>query len=192
MTDDTTFPPDGPSEPLEAPQKPEKVPGAKKAALVKSAKEKGLGNILTFTPPKTLTDGLVKRKTYWKAYNERVADEICARLLAGTPLAQICAADGMPDYTTVRRWEESHPEFAEKSAKAKREGSHYIADDCMRIADDESIDPSHKRIMVDTRLRLIKAWHRKAYGDNLAVGGDESSPVRFFIDGLSDKEPSKS
>ncbi len=103
-------------------------------------------------------------------------------------MASICQAAHIPHFVTIWQWSKDNEDFRLKLEQAKRDGSHYIADDCLRIADDTTIDPMHKRIMVDTRLRLIKSWHRRAYGDNVQLSGEEGNPVRFFIDGLSDRE----
>ena len=103
------------------------------------------------------------------SYTEAVAEEICLRLIRGEPLARICDDERMPNYSTVRRWENEYPDFAALSARAKQDGTHYLADDCIRISDDSTLDPANKRIMVDTRLRLIGKWHRKAYGDKQEV-----------------------
>ena len=80
-------------------------------------------------------------------------------------MAAICRMDGMPSYVTVWNWEQSDPEFLNLSLSARERGTHYMADDCLRISDDLDLDPRHKHIMVDTRLRLIGKWNRKIYGD---------------------------
>lgn len=171
--------------PTSKPDKPK--PGERTAAIVLDAKQRFGINLLKVEPR---PDAPKPRRNYREVlYSEDVAKELFARVLSGEPMARICAEDHMPSYVTVWQWQQDKPEFKESLEKAKREGSHYIADDCVRIADDQTIDPMHKRIMVDTRLRLIKSWHRKAYGDNVQLSGDENgSPVRFFIDGLSDRE----
>lgn len=160
-------------------------PGEFNAAVVKDALEKTGKNILKFTPHTPLPQ---RRDYRERLYSEEVADIIVKRLVEGETMAAICSTDDMPSVSNVWRWQKAHPEFKERMEDAKRNGSHYIADDCIRISDDPTIDPMHKRIMVDTRLRLIKCWHRQAYGDNIQVSGDQQNPVRFFIDGLSDRE----
>lgn len=189
MTDKTG--PENPPQTLPKPVEEQKrKPGQWVAETVKDAKERLGLNLLSFDPPAELVEAIKsKRNPKVKiTYSESVASEICDLLLTGMPLAKICAMPNMPNYSTVYQWQEMHEEFRKRMEESKRVGSHYIADDCIRIADDESIDPAHKRIMVDTRLRLIKSWHSKAYGDNLKLAGDENGgPVRFFIDGLSDR-----
>lgn len=113
-------------------------------------------------------------------YTPELADIICERLANGEPLAKICRDDDMPGYSTVRRWESDKPEFQALSLRARMDGTHFLADDSIRIADDTEIDPQHKRIMVDTRLRLIGKWNRKDYGDKntTELTGADGGPVR--------------
>jgi len=102
-------------------------------------------------------------------YSKEIADLICQRLIRGEPLARICDDEGMPHYTTIRRWEDENPEFRSLSSRAKQDGTHWLADDCLRIADDPSLDPADKRVRIDTRLRLIGKWHAKAYGEKIDI-----------------------
>lgn len=113
-------------------------------------------------------------------FNEAMAEEICRRLAMGTPLAKICLDDDMPAYSTVRKWEAENPEFSALSARAKVDGTHYMADECIEIADAKG-DPADKRIRIDTRLRLIGKWNRKVYGDasTLKHTGPDGGPVQF-------------
>lgn len=102
-------------------------------------------------------------------YTPELAARICERLSKGDPLARICADETMPHYATVRNWERDNEEFLALSTRAREDGTHFIADDCIRISDDLKIDPAHKRIMVDTRLRLIGKWNAKKYGERQVV-----------------------
>jgi len=94
-----------------------------------------------------------------------IIEEIAERLSRGEPLARICDLEHMPSYSTVRRWEAENADFQAISARAKIDGTHFMADDCLRIADDPEIEPADKRIRVDTRLRLIGKWNAKQYGE---------------------------
>lgn len=116
-------------------------------------------------------------------YSDEVAGKICERLMTGEPLKVICADESMPCYITVLKWQRDFPEFANLSARAKMDGTHALADDSLKIADDMTIDVAHKRVMIDTRLRLIGKWNSKVYGDKLALGGaDDLPPVKAAID----------
>ena len=44
-----------------------------------------------------------------------------------------------------------------------------LADECISIADNPTLDPNDKRIRIDTRLRLIGKWNAKKYGDKIAM-----------------------
>ena len=95
-------------------------------------------------------------------------------------MARICREDDMPGYSTVRKWESENPEFLALSLRAKADGTHFMADDSIRIADDPTIDPQRARLMVDTRLRLIGKWNSRAYGDKVQaeVTGAEGGPLQ--------------
>ena len=94
--------------------------------------------------------------------------------------------DEMPSYTTLKKWQRDVPEFASLSARAKEDGTHFLGEDSLRIADDLEIDPQHKKIMIDTRLRLIGKWNTKAYGDKVETvhsGGVEIKQItRRIVD----------
>jgi len=109
-------------------------------------------------------------------YTPEIAEAICERLANGEPLARICRDDEMPAYSTVRKWESENAEFSALSARAKQDGTHFLADDSLRIADDKQIETQRAKLMIDTRLRLIGKWNAKAYGDKVALtGGDPAS-----------------
>lgn len=103
------------------------------------------------------------------SFTKEMGDMICERLLRGEPLARICDDPEMPAYTTVRNWEDQNPEFLALSTRARIDGTHYMADDCIKIADQDGLDPADKRIRIDTRLRLIGKWNRKVYGEKQEV-----------------------
>lgn len=100
-------------------------------------------------------------------YSDEIADKVCERLANGEPLRKICSDSKMPSFTTVWKWEKDMPEFAKLSARARDIGTHNLADECIEIADNPAIDPANKRIMVDTRIRLIGKWNAKSYGDKI-------------------------
>ena len=108
---------------------------------------------------------------------ETVVAEIIERLSSGEPLARICDDDHMPHFSTVWRWEEDDEEFRKLSQRARAHGTHFIADDCIRIADDDQLDAPDKRVRIDTRLRLIGKWNAKVYGDKITHGNDPENPM---------------
>lgn len=124
------------------------------------------------------------------SYNEAIASEIVERLSNGEPLKKICRDEHIPSYITVLRWQRVHPEFDNLSSRAKAEGTHALADECIEIADNPDIDPQNKRIMVDTRIRLIGKWNSRAYGEKVEMATTATVAVThtLAVDHLSIEE----
>ena len=118
-------------------------------------------------------------------FDQAIADQVCERIANGEPLAQICRnSERMPSVTTLWNWTQENRSFAESIARARAIGCDVIADDCLRIADTpvEGIRTKqtpdgtetwtedmlgHRKLQVETRLRLLSKWHPKKYGDRL-------------------------
>ncbi len=123
-------------------------------------------------------------------YNEEIAEEICERLSIGQTLSSICNLEGMPNYSTVWRWESSNENFRNKSAHARKIGTHALADDCIRIADDPMLDAAEKRVRIDTRLRLLGKWNARQYGDKIEIENTGAKPLNVtFTIGDRNSEP---
>ena len=114
-------------------------------------------------------------------YTQKLADEICTRLAGGEPFSTICRDEHMPAFCTLWRWERAHPEFKAQTQMALEHGTHYLASDCLRIADDTEMDVANRKLMVDTRMRLIGKWNRKGYGDKIEV--EETKKLEDFSEG---------
>ena len=135
-------------------------------------------------------------------FNQEDADTICAGLAEGHSLLSICEAMGLP-YGTAYQWEVDNPEHAKNSARAREIGCHLLAEQCIRIADDDTRDwepvkdadgqvidvkvngehVQRAKLRIDTRMRLIGKWLPKIYGDKIAVGGaDDLPPIKTMDD----------
>lgn len=132
-------------------------------------------------------------------YSEKLAAAICERLACGEPLAKICRDDAMPSYSTVNKWIAEKPEFSEHSARAKQHGTHYLADESIEIADEPlpddpeaaRVDVAHRKLKIDTRIRLIGKWNQRDYGDKTTVAGDPDAPLippGFILKGIPGAE----
>jgi hypothetical protein len=110
-------------------------------------------------------------------YNQEIAEMILDKLADGKPMKVICKEEGMPCYMSVLRWQRRHPEFGDLVARAKVDGTHALADECIEIADEKKADPADRRVRIDTRLRLIGKWNATIYGDKVAVGGADDMPA---------------
>lgn len=111
-----------------------------------------------------------------------VVAEIIERLSGGEPLARICTDDHMPHFSTVWRWEDDDEEFRKLSTRAREHGTHFMADDCLRIADDPGLEPPDKKVRIDARLRLIGKWNAKKYGDATTVKHADADGEKLQLD----------
>lgn len=118
-------------------------------------------------------------------YTAAVAQAICEQLATGQNMVSICSADDMPCDRTVRTWVEKYPEFAAAIADARVRGFDAIAAECKAIADtpvdgietttraDGSVEVKrcdmlgHRKLQIETRLKLLAKWDPKRYGERL-------------------------
>lgn len=121
-------------------------------------------------------------------FNQEIADQICERLANGESLARICKDENMPGYSTVRRWEDENEKFRAISMRGRRDGTHFMADECLEIADNPTLDPQDKRVRIDTRLRLIGKWNAKEYGDKLDLNHGVTEEMAEVMKRLRSRE----
>lgn len=134
-----------------------------------------------------------KQKGRPSTYTQEVADEICERIANGEPLRQICRDDKMPPWRTVYEWQAAHADFFARIAHARELGEDAIAQECMMIADTPQIGSKsvskatgveiteadmieHRRLQIDTRLKLLAKWNPRKWGDKMAIGGASDLP----------------
>ncbi len=126
-------------------------------------------------------------------YTPELAAEICERLGKGEPLTVICSGKHMPCDNTVRVWAERDAVFSGDIARARSRGYDALAAECLQIAntplegvetttDDKGTTEKradmlgHRKLQIETRLKLLAKWDPKRYGDKLALGGDPDAP----------------
>lgn len=100
-------------------------------------------------------------------YSDALAEAVCERIATGERLRAICADDDMPSIPTVSKWLMRRPEFNLAYARAREAQQHLENERALEIADDPSIPPEHKRIMVDTRKWTAERLNRKSYGNSV-------------------------
>lgn len=108
-----------------------------------------------------------------------VVPAICEQLSKGTPLAEICRGEGMPTDAAVMLWVQEDEGIAFQIAQARARGYDAIAQDCLAIADTPSPvnqfgstdtgDVAHRKLRIETRLKLLAKWDPKRYGDKQQV-----------------------
>jgi hypothetical protein len=135
-----------------------------------------------------------------------VLKRIVDGLSEGTPLTVICSPPAMPATRTVADWMEQDADFSAAIARARDAGFDRIALDALRIADtplegievEETVQadgegdetPSerkirrkdmlgHRKLQVETRLKLLAKWDPKRYGERMAqeISGPNGGPV---------------
>lgn len=126
-------------------------------------------------------------------YTDEVLAEIVERLSRGEPLAAICRDEGMPHDNTVRNWMDRDEAVSVAIARAREAGEDWLAAECLQIADSpllgvvEKLEPDkvtgklvvterrnedmlgHRKLQIDTRLKLLSKWNPKKYGDRVEV-----------------------
>lgn len=111
---------------------------------------------------------------------------ICNELAEGKSLRRICREKGLAE-SSVRRWLLQNEEALAQSAHARELGCDALADECIDIADDPLMDPSDKRIRIDTRIRLIGKWSQR-YSDKVTVKSETTVTHKHDLDSLNTGE----
>lgn len=149
-----------------------------------------------------------------------VIQRIVDGLSAGTPLAVICRADDMPADRTVRDWIEADADLSADIARARELGFDQIAFDALTIADTPQIGEivtekpimvdgkpldgvsvrevksddmlGHRRLQVETRLKLLAKWDPKRYGElvkHAGPNGDDPIPAAVQVSFVKTNAP---
>jgi hypothetical protein len=134
-------------------------------------------------------------------YTDDLANEIVLRLSSGEPLRSICRDEHMPHWTTAYDWIEARPDLSLRIAHAREIGFDAIAEEALQIADTpmEGVRTEigddgktkeiredmlgHRKLQIETRLKLLAKWSPKRYGDRITHGGDAQAPLQVVIQG---------
>lgn len=120
-------------------------------------------------------------------YSDEIAQEILEQLAQGKSLRRICAQEGFPDESTVRKWVIERPDFGPQYARARDLGLDAMADETFEIADGrEGGDVARDRLRWDQRRWYLSKLAPKRYGDKLEV--EHQGEVKVELD---DQEAAK-
>jgi hypothetical protein len=167
----------------ETPRKP-----AKKAAKAKTPRVEGETSSAQENPPQAAKPKIGRPSKY----TPQIAKEIVERLSQGIPLWEICRDDHMPAWRTIYDWMERDAELSAWIARARELGQDAIAEDCLRIIDEEptkviseggirydSAFVQWQKNRVEQRLKLLAKWNPKRYGDRVQLAGDAEQPIKI-------------
>lgn len=116
------------------------------------------------------------------AYSQDEKRTILEKLLKhvsnGGTVRGFCREEGMPVNSVVYDWIEEEG-YSERFARARLKGFDSMADECIEIAarpspttmngGTDSGDVQHRKLQIETRLKLLARWDPKRYGERVAV-----------------------
>jgi len=141
---------------------------------------------------------------------DSIVPAICARLATGEPHTVILRDLGLK-VRTVNQWRKDDPEIAAQFDEARELGYDAIAAQCVNIADTPQLGVieklelvtdkdggsrmvvterrnedmlGHRKLQIETRLKLLAKWDPRRYGDALKLSGDPENPLT----GMSDEQ----
>lgn len=138
-----------------------------------------------------------------------IVAEIIDRVSSGEPLAQVCRDDHMPGLRTFYDWVEEDEVLSARFARARAAGFDMIALEALRIADTplegvrkktseggeydvtETVSEDmlgHRKLQVETRLKLLAKWDPKRYGDLLKLDGKVDGEHTMHIVNLTGRK----
>jgi hypothetical protein len=165
------------------------------AAPKPKAKAKGAA-----TPPKA--SQAPKKTGRPSKYTPEIAQEILDRISRGEPLLQICRDDRMPERRTVYDWLDRIDGLSAQFTRARDAGCDAMAEEALIIAntpltgqkkvfssgaegDKDSMTVTeedmlgHRKLQIETRLKLLACWNPKKYGTKVQMGGDPGNPIKI-------------
>lgn len=169
---------------------------SKRATAAPKPKVKGKG---AATPPKA--PEAPKKTGRPSKHTPELAAEMCERLGKGETMRQICRDEHMPHWTQVYEWLSRDEGLSLRVAHAREVGFDALAEEALDIAntqhmgrkkvfssgageDDDSVTVTeedalgHRKLQIETRLKLLACWNPKKYGTKVALGGDPGNPIQ--------------
>ena len=149
--------------------------------------------------------GLQPKKTGRPSkYRPEIAQQMCELLSEGVPLREICRMEGMPYWRTVYLWMAQDENLSTHIARAREAGYDAMAEECLIIADTPKFGEKqvmtddgtattvedmlgHRKLQIETRLKLLAKWNPKKYGDRTTLAGDTEAPIKIEAESQAEK-----
>ena len=130
---------------------------------------------------------------------EQIKDRLIAWLSEGNTLMDFCRVEVHPSFRTIYNWQAEDPVFDANIARARDIGHDAISEECLRIADNTLLGErrkesengleithedmlGHRKLQIETRLKLLAKWNPKKYGDKTVLAGDPEAPLAVTVD----------
>jgi hypothetical protein len=114
---------------------------------------------------------------------EEIQNRFLVEIQTGRSLRQVCQDDGMPHASTVMRWMQAFPDFANKYARARTAQADTLFDRMEAVEEAVSagtMDSHAARVVLDSMRWRASKLAPKVYGDRLDV---QVSDTRISISG---------
>lgn len=129
-----------------------------------------------------------------------IIDEVCAWLASGQTIRAYCRQQGKPTDVALYQHVALSEELGLRIARARSLGADRIAEEALAIADTPQVGETvtvdkdgekvtredmlgHRKLQVDTRMRLLAKWNSGRYGDKSHV--EHSGTIS---DGLTEEQ----
>lgn len=116
------------------------------------------------------------------SYTQEIADAVCEWIAEGKPLCDFCKQDGMPAFSTISRWQDDNEPFRNAYMRARGHSADKDFDEIISIADDHTIDPNSRRVMIEARKFVVGKKKPQSYGDKLDLNVTGTMDVRAMTD----------
>jgi hypothetical protein len=175
---------------------------SKRSTAAPKPKVKARGAV---TPVMPVSASMAPKKTGRPSrYTPEIAQEIFHRISTGEPLLQICKEDRMPHRQTVYDWLERDDSLSLQFTRARDAGCDAMAEEALLIANtpltgqkkvfssgagegEDSMTVTeedmlgHRKLQIETRLKLLACWNPAKYGTKVQLGGDAKNPLKVDI-----------
>ena len=168
----------------------------KRATAAPKPKAKGVVAAKPLSPPEAKKIGRPSK------YTPELVAEICQRISTGEPLRKICRDEWMPEWRTFYDWVEKSESLSAQVTRAREAGYDAMAEEALEISntphlgqkkvyssgageDEDSMTVTeedmlgHRKLQIETRLKLLACWNPKKYGNKVALGGDVDNPIKI-------------
>lgn len=117
------------------------------------------------------------------SYSADIADHIVERLIEGDSLRTICAADAMPNRSTVLRWLDDDPDFAARYARAREMQGDFMDDLILEAANTTTPEnAAAARVKIDAYKWRASKLKAKVYGDSTTLKHADADGEKLDLD----------